>query len=83
MKNLAASVGAAVALLLASAAFVAAMMALTKPVPRPTPMPPLGVCVMVNPNFADTTVVATVEQANRVNGVVSCEVGSYVPVVPK
>lgn len=47
------------------------------------PTPPLGVCVLLNPSIADTTVTATVTQATRVNGVVSCEAGSYVPVTPR
>lgn len=55
----------------------------TRPQPKPAPLPPLGVCVMLNPNFADTTVTAAVSQAVRVNGVVSCEAGSYVPVTPQ
>lgn len=64
-------------------AFTMSLSVLTSPTPKPAPQQPLGVCVLLNDNFADTTVTASVDQATRVNGVVTCEAGSYVPVTPK
>jgi hypothetical protein len=83
MRNAAATVVSCAALLLAAAAFGVATVAMNRPEPKPAPQQPLGVCVLLNPNFADTTVTATVEQATRANGVIACESGSYVPVTPK
>lgn len=83
MRNVAATVTAVFALLLAAAAFATSMGVLTRPQPKPAPQQPLGVCVLINSNFADTTVIADVAQATRVNGVVTCEAGMYVPVRPK
>jgi len=74
---------AVVAMLVSTAALAGAVAALRRPIPEIPEQQPLGVCVFLNDSFADTTVTATVEQATRVNGVVTCESGSYVPVTPK
>jgi len=74
---------AAAALLVATVALAASVAVLDRPVLRPPPQQPLGVRVLLNDSFADTTVTATVDQATRVSGVVTCEAGSYVPVTPK
>jgi hypothetical protein len=50
----------------------------------PAPLSPMGVCVQMNDLItADSAIVATVTQAQIVNGVVSCEAGQYVPVTAK
>lgn len=87
MRNIAATITACAALLLATAALAASLAVLNRPAPRPAARPappqPLGVCVLINPNYADTTIVGDVSQAKRLNGVVTCESGSYVPVTPR
>lgn len=83
MRSTAATVMAAAALLVATGALAASVVVLDRPALKLPPPQPLGVCVLLNDSFADTTVTAIVDQATRVNGVVTCEAGSYVPVTPK
>lgn len=44
---------------------------------------PQGVCVMHSLNFADTSVIAAVEAPQRHDGVLTCEVGQFVPVTSR
>jgi hypothetical protein len=89
MRSSAPIAAAAFACLFAAFAIAVSLAVFFRPIPKPAQMPLMGVCVVTDPYALGTdgggpyAAVNSVSQATRMNGVVTCEAGSYVPVTPK